>query len=112
MDIGEAQFVLPSSDATAGGAQTEKNNKWTCPSKYTNDFDGTNKKMSDNVLAMESSRSWWCSDGTFLMKADTTNHGSGSTDQSFIGAIADFAAGQAAKLNVKAANDRRLELYY
>ena len=46
------------------------------------------------------------------MKADTTNHGSGSTDQSFIGAIADFAAGQAAKLNVKAANDRRLELYY
>ena len=67
--------------------------------------------MTSNTL-VQATTSWWCSDGTFLMKADTTNHGSGSTDQSFLGAVADYASGKEALLNVKAANDRRLELFY
>ena len=68
--------------------------------------------MNANTLAQVSASSWWCSDGTYLMKADTTTYGAGHTDQSFLGAVSDFGTNKHLGLNVKAANDRRLELYY
>jgi hypothetical protein len=84
-----------------------------CPAKFTNDWTATGStKKIDPDLGMATTN-WWCSDGSYNLKADALYGTAGATASGLKAVIADFAAasGNAATSEIVPGDDKRLELF-
>jgi len=62
--------------STDGELKLELFNKWTCPARFTNDWeDDATLKGSDHAKIIMSSNNWWCSDGSYNVKENNEAYG-------------------------------------